>query len=409
MSVPIRLVERGENRVINLDCINYFMTIKRTINVFSAPVIGMRYGLDLNRVQAEIRLTCILRDDDCSSADLDSQKSSASIDFSTTTKGADYLTGSTGQVVTDIANFNGAQIQIQATDETVYTATFDTSTSSNSTSGDTAITVGLSGLTGQAQGSDVASRLKAALETSNHASNGFTAKFTMSLTNGRKAPILADSNKPTVLNITQKTAGMEGNNDQSPAFIDPFGNEASTNNTKFASPAILVFSGGTVNNCRSAGDKAQDLLANVVNSNFTGITGEGGLGDGAGLLTMIGGESTIGEWMGVDIALGDLNHKDYVVGLQIPYNSLRHASLGSVGDPIQGYEPRNFMMITGHVQSDDQGSAANTEPASVDFDPTNKYTGISGTLTECELKYDAGATTYEAILTFQPIDVILGG
>ena len=82
--------------------------------------------------------------------------------------------------------------------------------------------------------------------------------------------------------------------------------------------------------------------------------------------------------------------------------------MGTVGDPIQGYEPRNFMMITGHVDSDEQGSAANDKPASVAFDPTDKYTGISGTLKDCELKYDAGNTVYEVTLTFAPIDYLLG-
>tara|TARA_B100000287_G_scaffold280460_1_gene264329 strand:- start:615 stop:1796 length:1182 start_codon:yes stop_codon:yes gene_type:complete len=392
-------VERGGN-VTNLDCINYFITVKKNINIFKVPIAGMRYALDPNRVDAEIRLVCILRDDDCSSADLDDSKAVGSIDFSSTSAGGEYLIGVAGQEIADIAEFHGTQVLLQSTDIQTITATFDTTTSSNATSGNT-VTVGLQGLSNPVHGSDVATRLKLALE----ANSNFSARYTVSASNGRKAAILASNKRATKLTFTQKVAGVAGNN-FTPSFVSPMNNSGSTNNAAIAHPAIITFTGGATNKCKSAGDKAQDILASVVNSNFTGITGEGVTGSKFESWSF-GNESTIGD-LGLAVPLHDFNHEDYIVGLQIPYNSLRHATLGVTGDPIQGYEPRNFLMVTGHVDSGGQGSEANDESASVKFDPIDKYTGISGTLQDCELKYDAGATVYEVTLTFMPLDVIYG-
>jgi len=400
MSLPIRLVERG-GKVINLDCINYFITVKKTVPQLSVPVTGMRYALDANMVNAEIKLICILRDDDCSSADLDAHKSAGSIDFSSTSAGDDYLIGSASQTIANIADdLNGAQLQFQSTDTSTFTATFDTSTTSHTQNGNN-ITVGLGSLSDPVKGSDVASRIKTALV----ANTNFNNRFSIVAGNGRKASLVPSNERAAKLTFTQKVAGTAGDN-FTPSFISPANNTDSTNNSATASPALVTFTGGSSNNCRSAGDKAQDILANVVNSNFTGLTGEGFFGNIPS--TLVGGEASLGDHFEKFNPLGDLNHEDYVVGLQIPYNSLRHANIGSVGDPVQGYEPRNFLFITGHVDSNDQGSKANEKEASVAFDPTDKYTGISGTLVDCELKYEAGQTVYEVSLTFAPLDVILG-
>jgi len=400
MSLPIRLVERGGS-VINLDCLNYFFTVKKTIPTLPIPVVGQRYALDANIVNAEIRLVCMLRDDDCSSSDLNDLKAVGSIDFSSTSGGDGYLVGGGAQIIPAIADFNGSQVKIQASDLSTITANFNTGTNSNSTTGNT-VTVGLGGLSDPVKGSDVASRLKTALESNSN----FNDRFTVVRGNGRLAATLPNNERQTKLTFTQKVAGAAGNN-FSPEFVSPMNADNTIdNNESVPHPAVSTFTGGSSNNCRSAGDKAQDILANIVNSNFTGLLGKGVVGLGT-----FGGENTLIEWVDPNGGRGftdDINHEDYIVGLQIPYNSLRHASMGTVGDPIQGYEPRNFMMITGHVDSDEQGSAANDKPASVAFDPTDKYTGISGTLKDCELKYDAGNTVYEVTLTFAPIDYLLG-
>ena len=400
MSLPIRLVERGGS-VINLDCLNYFFTVKKNIPTLPIPVVGQRYALDANIVNAEIRMICILRDDDCSSSDLNDLKAVGSIDFSSTSGGQGYLVGENAQIIPAIADFNGSQVKVQASDLSTITADFNTGSNSNSTSGNT-VTVGLGGLSDPVKGSDVASRLKTALE----ANSNFSDRFTVVLGNGRLAATLPSNEKATKLTFTQKVAGAAGNN-FSPEFVSPMNADNTIdNNESVPHPAISTFTGGSSNNCRSAGDKAQDILANIVNSNFTGLLGKGVVGLGT-----FGGEDTLTEWLDPNGGRGyldDINHEDYIVGLQIPYNSLRHASMGTVGDPIQGYEPRNFLFVTGHAKTEQQGSSANDEPASAVFDPTNKYTGIHGCITECNISYIAGDTTYSADITFQPIDMIMG-
>ena len=82
MSVPVRLVERGEGRIISLDCVEHHITVRRNVTTKQVPILGQRVALDANSVAASIKLICILRDDDCSAADLVAQNASAYIDFS---------------------------------------------------------------------------------------------------------------------------------------------------------------------------------------------------------------------------------------------------------------------------------------------------------------------------------------
>lgn len=405
--VPVRLIEKGEGRIISLDCIEHHITTRREVPMMRVPILGQRAGIDPNMVNVEIKLVCILRDDDCSAADLVSKKANGFIDFSSTSTATDYMVGGAGQAVSVWGDLNGARFEFRATDGTQYTATFDTSaTNHDGTSDPLNIVVGIKALTdagGNPKGSDVATRLKGALEHNTSASNRFTNKFTIVTQDGLRGPVITlVGEKETKLLFTQVTAGLTGNN-ETPIFVAPTAaNKLGSNDLgklDLLPPFMGIFSGGSENNCRSAGDKAQDLLANVVNSNYMGVSGNVRIEKS---LTGLGDAESI-----FDAAEG-IAHKDYVLGLQIPYNSLTQASLGSVGDPIQGYEPRNFMFITGYAKSEQQGSAANDEPASVIFDPSNKYTGIHGCITECALTYLAGDTTYQAEIVFQPLDMLLG-
>ena len=93
VDIPIRLHERG-GRVISLDCIDFFITVKRQVPVISMPVNAQRYGLDPNRVTTSIRMNCLLRDDDCAAAELVEQAASAFLDFSRSRSGGtDYMVG----------------------------------------------------------------------------------------------------------------------------------------------------------------------------------------------------------------------------------------------------------------------------------------------------------------------------
>ena len=89
---------------------------------------------------------------------------------------------------------------------------------------------------------------------------------------------------------------------------------------------------------------------------------------------------------------------DYIIGIQIPYNSKIQAD----GDT---YVARNFFMPTGlNKKAKDKGSEANTLPASTTFSTGDEYTGIQGTVTKMDIFYDAGATVYGFRMDFSPVD-----
>ena len=56
--VPVRLVERGEGRVISLDCVEHHITVRRNVFTKSVPITGQRIGADANLVAASIKMVC---------------------------------------------------------------------------------------------------------------------------------------------------------------------------------------------------------------------------------------------------------------------------------------------------------------------------------------------------------------
>ena len=94
---------------------------------------------------------------------------------------------------------------------------------------------------------------------------------------------------------------------------------------------------------------------------------------------------------------------DYIVGIQIPYNSIIQAA-GNAGSMVD----RNFLLITGLSPADHQGALANVNPASVEFNSTDIYTGIRGTVVGFDFDYQAGDTFYSYKMNFQPLDLIVG-
>ena len=76
-------------------------------------------------------------------------------------------------------------------------------------------------------------------------------------------------------------------------------------------------------------------------------------------------------------------------------------------EPVAGLNTRNFIYITGYGLTK-KGASSNTEIASSDFNIKNPYTGISGTVTKADFRYNAGETTYSSSITFQPLDMMSG-
>ena len=154
------------------------------------------------------------------------------------------------------------------------------------------------------------------------------------------------------------------------------------------------FGGGREGSCFSAGDKVQNLLGNVVSNTVLGAMG--GMYNLPGLIPD-------GE-----LLFPTRHGQDYIIGVQIPYNSLVNSSTpAEVSGVPEGYAARNFIFGTGFGNKD-KDAVNNVESASVEYLISDRTTGIRGTVIQCEVNYQAGATVYMATVTFQPLDVIAG-
>jgi len=405
MATGIRLITRVGN-IINIDATDFTMDFKRGVASIPVPATGERVAADMNLVTASIRLNAILRDDDCTGSDTDGVAASATLDFGS--KGAamsetedepefTYMVGDVSGGVT-VSDLNDKTFSIRTkylvdnTTTTVITVKFDNTTSSHSVSG-MILTVGISGIT---TGQELAGRVYAAMTShsgtfGSQISNGtpnntFSGAFT--ITQGTGALTQLTGGSSTLITLTQKDKGISGNTDikvwtdDNEAGVPPFKHDD--------------FSGGQTHTCKSAGDKAQDLIANVANSNVMGAVGE---------VFQVGGFSL--EKV-TNIKALNTGTDDYIIGIQIPYNSLIQATLGATGDPQQGYATRNHLIVTGMTGSTQQGSEGNSNATGIKFDVKDPMTGIRGTVVGLTLAYDAGNTTYDATIDFAPIDLIAG-
>ena len=390
----VRLI-RNDGEIIVLDVTQYSMNITRSVPILNVPVLGTRYAADMNMVSADFRLSVVLSDDDCTASLFEKTAAVASIDFSALkdNSGGSHpimMSGDTGSV--SAADLNGLYFEI----ETAYTGentnrkpirvVFNSGSSSNTRSNNPqTITVGISGIT---TGAALASAIKTALEdntltpsttdqlTTDGGTN-FTDAFTISLGVGKN---LATNCKIT---FTAKEKGFAGNN-ETPLFSTTF-----AGNTPF----FETFGGAKDKSCKSAGDKLQDLIAYVGNANLAGTSGR----------PFDGGGNKIESLIENDFSLVAGQSNDYIIGMQLPYNSTITSSSAN-----SDYVERNLIIINGLTTADEQDSEANKLSVSTLFDPTDKKTGIAGTVVSMSFAYNAGENIYEGDLTFQPIDFIVG-
>jgi hypothetical protein len=393
----VRLI-RNDGEIIALDVTSYSMNITRSVPVLNVPVFGERYGVDMNMVSADFRLSVILADDNCTASEFEKTAASASIDFSALkgNSGGSHpvmMTGDGGSITAD--NLDGLFFEI----ETAYTGenterkpvrvVFDSATSFNSrVNNPQTITVGIASVT---TGASLANAVKTALEdntlppattdqlTTDGGTN-FTDAFTLTLGVGKN---LSTNCK---LTFTAKEKGFAGNN-ETPAFSTTFANKT---------PFFETFGGGKDRTCKSAGDKLQDLIAYVGNASLAGVSGKA-----------LGGPASPDDpnsLIEADRSLASRQTADYIVGMQLPYNS----TVTSTATGTRDYTERNFIIVTGRSNADQQDSGANRLSVSTLFDPTNPFTGIAGTVVSMAFSYNAGENVYEGDLTFQPIDFIVG-
>lgn len=391
----VRLI-RNDGEVFVLDVTQYSMNITRSIPVLSVPVIGTRYAADMNMVSADFRLTVILSDDDCSASEFQKTASVGSIDFSAlkdNSGGSHPIMMSGDGGILSAADLNGLYFEI----ETAYTGenttrkpvrvAFNSGSSSNTRSNNPqTITVGISGIS---TGAALASAIKTALEDNSltpsttdqlttDGGTNFTDAFTITLGVGKN---LTSNCKIT---FTAKEKGFAGNNNSSPSFSTDFAEK---------NPFFETFGGAKDKSCKSAGDKLQDLIAYVGNANLAGTSGS----------LFSGGPAAIEALVERDFSLVEGQSNDYIIGMQLPYNSIITASSSN-----NEYAERNLRIVNGLSRADEEDSEANKLSVSTLFDPTDNKTGIAGTVVSMSMSYNAGENIYEGDLTFQPIDFIVG-
>lgn len=186
--------------------------------------------------------------------------------------------------------------------------------------------------------------------------------------------------------ITQSVTGPDGDNG-TPVCLSPNWNDISK-------PRITEFDGGSnaegVFHGMSAGDKVMSLYATLNNSNNPGI--------GAALTAMKGG----GGMKGVEKA--NNKYGDYIMGIQVPFNSSINAEDG------QKYKPVNFFMPTGAGETQDTKSVDNAVSASTKVDSPSDGDDrafIKGFVTKATFVQIAGEPVYTFNIQFTPASIIL--
>lgn len=423
--LPIRLVQEN-GKLIELDATSMTLTTERKVGGAPIPFTGsLRMGADFNVNTALINIQGVIVDDREGSS---SAKANAIVNFgrkSGSSVGVPWASYANIRALLDSTATN-RKLRLGATDGSINDISFTESGSlisgevaaysSNGGAGSTpTILVFLSSDLQSASDTTVdnaqnllAKKIASAIVS--YISAQLSSKFTASLINTSNQ----EGNRDAYgVKITQAVFGRTGNN-FTPGFIAS-GSTNVYNSAAFNSPEITHFSGGTTGGKKSAGDKVMDLYG-ILNNSVTdagrklagGVALVGGIAGAVLGAPATGGASVVA---GGSVALAGLNvlvnpldndEKDYIIGIQIPYNSTITASDGEL------YTARNFFMPTGFGKHGlDKTSVNNTKPASVDFDTGNVFTGIQGAVQKMDISYDAGETVYNFNMLFAPVDVLI--
>lgn len=375
--IPIRLVQENGN-LIELDATSMVLSTTRKVGGAALPWTGSRrIGMDWNVNKAMINIQGVITDD---------REGTASVAHSATIDFGHYVTSNSiyeqWNKSANLERLLGNRLLIQSftaasnaeMDRISFTNTASAGGTAYSATGGAGSTptvlVNTSDATPEQMATAVAAYINAQL------SSKFTA--TVPTNGGQKASSAgALSDASTLVNIAMTTVGTAvATRIQSPAFrvVSP------QTGAYFISPTVSKFSGGSDGSQKSAGDKAQDLYGIINNSSRRGFVGKitGAIGSG-------------GRVKGSDT-------QDYIVGIQIPYNSTIKATGG------EEYVARNFFMPTGFYYGKEKTSEGNDHPASVAMDLQDERMGIQGAVQKIDITYDAGESVYAFNMIFAPID-----
>lgn len=388
---PIRLVQENGG-LIELDATSITFTVDRGMSPHSLPAFGgRRFSIDLNKNKSLIVVEGIFADDKQSSGGV---SASAIMDFSVSQTGA--TTGDFDDAFVTSANIGNLLI---VGDGIVV----------KNLAGDT-FTLGLEQSSGTPGYNTSTDKLRVkntgvspnVVITTTQFAQGVADWVNTDVTDMTATVVNSTINQnvsgnSAAVRITQDSTGSSGNRSAYPVF------EATTGilDARLRLPHIQTFTGGVDTSAKSAGDKVMDLYGIMNNStrHMTQDVTQQSIGDNvlevvglvaAGFLSI--GGSFVGNYFGAG---------DYIVGIQIPYNSKVQAG-------GQTYVARNFFMPTGLKKNiKDKSSEGNTLPASTTFDTGDNFTGIQGTVTKMDIFYDAGESVYGFRMDFMPIDAMV--
>ena len=430
---PIRLV-RENGDTIELDAQSMVLTTSRKVGGKPLPFAGSRrIGMDLNMNSAMINIQGIISDDRIASGGSTGEAviNFGKIPYATTnetgifaetgTYGADNnLSGLVGSVL-KLRNRSMNYVGVDG-DSVTFTNTIG-STAYSATGGAGSTPTVLVNTT-NATATQIATAVAALINAQ------YSTDFTATPIDAEDYADLLQSN--IAVHLSMVTTGEVLNN-STPFFSD-------YSESSFSPPALTHFSGGATSTKKSAGDKAMDLYG-TLNNSLTIAGGRGqmvglsiaAIGIGAGLVMgggaaivgafgygtatavtaggVAGGAAAIGGAAAVGTSLiGALGNAAfnkqhaYILGIQIPYNSMIQAGDGEL------YTARNFFMPTGISNQSDAAtsSAVNIKSAGEKMTwGTGDYTGIQGSVQKMDITYNAGETVYEFNMIFAPVDNLL--
>ena len=414
VGTPIRLVQESKD-VIELDATNMVLTTSRKVGGSALPFSGSRrVGFDLNVNSAMINIQGVIVDDQVAKG---LSAASAIVSFGRMARGfikwaqqgnlEEFFKTTSPTMTMKDANGNDRSVPFTETGTgsgTAYSATGGAGSTPT-------VLINPSDAT--------AMQVAAAVNT--YINNQLSTYFSSALT--KVQDVEAGTNGADIvqnagIRITHVVKG-----------VAPNGNTIRFSSvTRFDEPHKTTFDGGANATKKSAGDKVQDLYGIVNNSKTqagriaqtaalgalgvaglivaapvaiagVGAAGVGAVGSGAAL----GGASLGGGILGAaGGAISSRNKQDYIIGLQIPYNSMLKAEDGTE------YTAMNFFMPTGLGHSSSEKGSDGANPAGTEFSTSSgSRTGIQGAIQKLDINYDAGETVYNFNIIFAPIDNIL--
>jgi len=396
VNIPIRLV-RKDGDLIPLNVTTLTLDVDRSINPHSLPLAGnKRFAFDMNMAKAVILLEGVIIDDELTSQNTNLGSSArATIEWGRINTGETF----TETVVGDGNGTDLTSLGISMTNDSFDTPLNSPVLSLKDLTGTVhkIFFIKSSTLQGYNLGSsgkyhvaihdnsarqsavEIAANL-AALINSSANSNALSSKFTA----GVAESSITGLNTVVTIDLDGKGSSSNG---VSPSWNGHF---------KYI-PRTTFFKGGqdtsSAFTSMSAGDKVMSLYGTLNNSN-----------DGGATAISKGAKKEHAGGFFVTKSAKDLKYGDYIIGIQIPFNSTVDNSSGDK------YIAKNFFMPTGGYENTVTKHPRQAQLASSTVDDTNdgnETTFIKGAITKATFVQVGGEPIYQFNIQFVPVDFLI--